>query len=178
MTVAVTEKEDLESQQLRLRRFRRRFAKSLVWLCVIVGFCFAVSPWVKIGFKSTDSIDGHVFLIMKGVMPGKNDLVAFWPKENRFYRHIWFVKYARGVGGDVVSVRGDSGDQFYINDEFVGQALPYSSNGLELEPGPVGVIPVNNYFVWTPAERSFDSRYRDIGWVDESAVIGTAYRIF
>lgn len=156
-----------------------RFRKSLLcWLCgisFIALFSWGLSPFLKLGFNLTNSIDGHVFLIVKGVEPKKGELAAFWPPENDFYNNIWFVKYIKGVPGDSV-VR--EGKLFYIAGEYIGAAKEHSRNGALLKPGKSGVIPSHSYFVWTPHEDSFDSRYEQIGLVPESRFIGRAYRIF
>lgn len=162
----------------RRARFRRVFGRFLVVLGCVAGVLYTLSPWVKIGIKGTDSIEGRLFVIVKGQLPTRDGLVAFWPPENRFYQNIWFVKHLKGLPGDVVTTEGGEGRSFLINGQFVGTAKAFSLSGQPLEPGPTGVIPVGQYFVWTPHERSFDSRYKDIGWINESNLIGTAYRIF
>jgi len=158
-----------------LKQFRGNL---LGYLCVIVYVIllgWSLSPFMKIGFNITDSVNGYVFLIIKDVLPEKDELVAFWPPENDIYpRNIWFVKYIKGVAGDEVTRRGQS---FFIDGEYVGDAKKASKGGVVLRPGQDGVIPQGFYFVWTPHADSFDSRYEQIGWIPEHLVIGVAYRI-
>ena len=165
----------VEDERLRLKRFRTRLFR---WLCG-VGFVvllgLAASPFMKIGFNGTDSVDGYVFLIIKGVLPRKGELVAFWPPKNDFYQDIWFVKYMKGVPGDEVIRQGQS---FYLNGEYIGDAKKESTGGVALRPSDSGVIPNNYYFVWTGHANSFDSRYQQIGWIPQNSIIGSAYRIF
>jgi conjugal transfer pilin signal peptidase TrbI len=40
------------------------------------------------------------------------------------------------------------------------------------------MIPQGKYFVWTPHIDSYDSRYDEIGLVDERTIIGVAYPLF
>lgn len=166
--------EKLESE-VRLSRFRRNLFRWLCGIGFIVLIGWGTSPFVKLGFNATNSVDGYVFLIVKGVIPQKGELVAFWPPENDFYENVWFVKYLKGVPGDSV-VR--QGQLFYIDGEYLGAAKTQSKGGIPLEPSKAGVIPDNSYFVWTPHADSFDSRYEQIGLVSEDRFIGRAYRIF
>src|SRR5690606_7697864 len=167
-------KEITPAEQQRRQRFRKNLFR---WLCG-VGFVFLLglgaSPFVKVGFNGTDSVDGYVFLIVKDAMPKKGELVAFWPPENDFYQNIWFVKYMKGGAGDEVVRKGQA---FYINGEYIGDAKIESKSGVALQPSKSGVIPQGYYFVWTPHADSFDSRYEQIGWIPKSSVIGRAYRI-
>lgn len=167
---------DIDVCELRRRHLFRK--KLFRWLCCL-GFLFLLgwgaSPFVKIGFNCTESIDGFVFLIVKDVLPEKGELVAFWPPENDFTQNIWFVKYVKGVPGDHVIRNGQA---FYINNEYIGNAKTESKKGVALQPSNSGVIPQGYYFVWTQHKDSFDSRYNQIGWISEDRVIGRAYRIF
>lgn len=158
----------------RLRQFRKNLFR---WLCAmgfVVLLAWGVSPFVKLGFNATDSVDGLVFLIVKDSVPPKGGLVAFWPPENAFYHNIWFVKYLKGVPGDRVERQGRL---FYINGESMGYAKPASSSGVALRPSGGGVIPQGFYFVWTPHADSFDSRYAQIGWIPQNRLIGRAFRL-
>ncbi|EKG0020428.1 S26 family signal peptidase [Vibrio cholerae] len=159
----------------RLKRFRKNLFRWLCGVVFIVLLGWSASPFVKIGFNGTNSVDGYLFLIVKGEIPKKGELVAFWPPENDFYQNIWFVKYMKGGAGDEVVRTGQS---FYINSEYIGDAKTQSNSGVALQPSNGGVLPEGYYFVWTPHEDSFDSRYEQIGWIPEKSIIGRAFRIF
>lgn len=167
------------ADKMRRGRFNKimfRFTCFVLALCLVL---WGISPWVKFGFNAvSDSVDGYVFVIVKGADPGRGELIAFWPPDNRFYKNIWFVKYVKGVAGDLVERRGAESREFYINGEFVGRAKKESANGSPLEASEGGLISEGSYFVWTSHERSFDSRYEDIGWISKDSLIGRAYRIF
>lgn len=164
-----------DAEILRIQRFRKRLFRALCVLGFFILLGWAVSPWIKIGFNGTNSVDGYVFLIVKNVKPERGELMAFWPPKNDFYNNIWFVKYAKGVAGDVVDVRGQS---FFLNGEYVGDAKTVSAMGVPLQAAKPGRILGGYYFVWTPHKDSFDSRYAQIGLISERSVIGRAYRIF
>lgn len=163
-------KTPIEKQQFRIKMLRVG-----CWIGVFFLLGWGVSPYMKIGFNCTDSVDGYVFLIVKNLAPQKGGLVAFWPPKNDFLNTYWFVKYLKGVAGDEVVRQGQA---FYINGEYIGAAKQKSKGGIVLKPSAGGVIPQGYYFVWTPHADSFDSRYEQIGWIPESSVIGRAYRIF
>lgn len=169
----------METEAKSLRRFRIRLACSLIVIGILVAVGYAVSPWIKLGINRNESIEGTFFIILKGARPDVGHMAAFWPPQNQLYRNTWFVKYLRGQGGDVVRV-DTLQDHFlvYINDVYVGPAFRESESGKELTPIPPGVIPAGKYFVWAPHPRSFDSRYSDIGYIDESDFIGRAIRLF
>ncbi|EJG1004445.1 S26 family signal peptidase [Vibrio parahaemolyticus] len=158
----------------RLKRFRKNLFRWLCGIVFIVLLGWGASPFVKIGFNGTNSVDGYMFLIVKGVVPETGELVAFWPPENDFYQNIWFVKYMKGAAGDEIVRTGQS---FYINGEYIGDAKTESNGGVVLQPSNSGVLPQGYYFVWTPHEDSFDSRYEQIGWIPEKSIIGRAFRI-
>ena len=104
-------------EQQRLKTFRTHLFRWLCGLGFVVLLGWGVSPFVKLGFNATDSVEGTVFLIVKDSVPPKGGLVAFWPPENDFYHNIWFVKYLKGVPGDRVDRQGRL---FFINGELYG----------------------------------------------------------
>ena len=160
--------------------YEKRIArKRIVRVLCVVGFVLlmmkGLSPFISIGFNTTDSVKGYVFLIVKDVIPPKNGLVAFNPPENEFYQHRYFVKYLKGVPGDRITRQGQS---FYLNNEYIGDAKTHSKSGIPLVASKPGLIPSTSYFVWTPHKDSFDSRYAQIGWIPQQNIIGRAYRMF
>lgn len=160
-------------ERVRLKQFRAKLAR---WLCAcgaVLLFGWLLTPVLKIGFNTSESLDGYVYLILKNTTPRKNHLIAFWPPEEA--SSTWAVKYVKGVAGDMVVRRNQS---FFINDNYIGDAKTVSNQGTALEAADHGVIPINHYFVWSPHVDSFDSRYKQIGWIPESRLIGRAYRIF
>jgi conjugal transfer pilin signal peptidase TrbI len=167
------------NEENRLRRFRRRLFRSILIVCAFIGVGYAFSPWLKIGFNMNESMEGTVFLILKKVEPEVGQMAAFQPPKNAFYPHTWFVKYVKGGPGDIVGIREDAGHQMvYLNDQYIGVALQKARNGTPLTPTQEGVLPPGKFFMWTPHPRSFDSRYNEIGWIDESRIIGRAIRLF
>lgn len=153
-------------------------ARFLRWLfggLFFIAAMWALSFFFSIGFNRTDSLPGYAYVVIKYHQPAKNELVAFRPPPNDFYRHGWFIKYVKGVPGDVV--RWD-GRRFAINGHPLGVAKLRAENGIALTRGAEGRIPHNNYFVWSEHVDSFDSRYAQIDLVARDRIIGRAYRLF
>lgn len=158
--------------------FSRRFlggvaAVFLLWCAVVL----ILSKYVEIGANRTASLPGYYYLVLKYNLPERGDLIAFrLPPGNRYYPDgILWVKVVGGVAGDLVNQYQGN---YYVNGVFQGYAKPLSLQGDPLAPGPVGIIPAGHYYVHTPHQDSYDSRYQDIGWIPPAAVVGSAYRIF
>lgn len=138
-----------------------------------------------LAINGTDSLPGKLYLMLplKADQPlERYTTIAFQPPETPFYPpQLKFLKLLRGLPGDQVTAESDQqgGQVFFINGESVGRAKPHARLTTEpLKPGPVGQIPEHHYFVWTPHVDSYDSRYADIGWIERSAIVARAYRLF
>lgn len=91
-----------------------------------------------------------------------------------------FLKYVRGVPGDVITAQetDNATTVFFINGEKIAEAKNADSLGHYLEAGPTGTLTEDNYFVWTPHENSYDSRYKTMGWINRNAMLVRAKPIF
>ena len=119
----------------------------------------------------TESLSNWAFIVDRMQSPKRGDLIYFVPPDNPYYKDTGFVKIVAGVAGDVVNRVGAT---FHVNGEPICDAKPISREGDPLIPGPVGVIPLDYYFVFTPHRDSYDSRYQDIGWIGRDRIIGVA----
>lgn len=54
----------------------------------------------------------------------------------------------------------------------------FGDDNYRLHAIPSGVIPSRKFFAYTPHKDSFDSRYQEIGLIDEKDIIGTAILAF
>jgi conjugal transfer pilin signal peptidase TrbI len=112
-----------------------------------------------------------------GQRPLRGQIVVFDPPHSALLeahfgkRPRAFAKYALGLPGDSVTREGQ---QFFVNGNKVALAKLTTRRGEALTPGPTGLLPPGCYFVGTPHPRSFDSRYREIGWICGSRILGTA----
>lgn len=153
---------------------RRRLAWGI--LLVFAAGLFWMSRYYAIEITVTDSVPYRIFWLKKGVLPQKYEWVSFIAPENGVYpKDTCFTKRVLGIAGDVVQIQQR---EFWINDQYVTYAKPVSKSGEPLVLGPAGIIPSKRYFVHAPHQDSFDSRYRNIGWIYESQILGTAVPLF
>ena len=116
------------------------------------------------------SLERKVFFLSRGYSDLKVGQKVFFAKEGHKV-----IKIIGGVAGDVVEQKNR---EFYINGKYMGYAKPLSKKGKALEIGFNGTIPEGKYFLYTPHKDSFDSRYKAMGLIDESDIIGTAIALY
>lgn len=132
-----------------------------------------LSPWIITNID--ESLPGLFYRINRGVLPVRNEVAALNVPTNPYYPEgAPFLKIVKGVPGDVVSCEGR---RFFINGVFVAEAKEQTRHGNPLTPGPTGIIPPGHYFVWTPHQDSYDSRYGEIGWITTEHILGKARRL-
>jgi len=156
-------------------------AKRIYWrVCAgvfVVGvLAAATTPWLDYTFNLTNSLPGTFYVIHKGGKVKRGDLIAYrWHGGATYPAGSTFIKRVAGVAGDTVK-RTDTA--FWVNDQYIGIAKPYSKAGVPLQPAQAGVVGSGEYFVSTPSPHSLDSRYALTGNVKQAAIIGRAYEIF
>lgn len=135
--------------------------------------------WVfglKIAFNQTESLPGSIYIIVPGEMPNKGEVVSFHaPEKARFYSDKQFLKLVAGVEGDLIT--HDKGSVF-LNGKRKAAILSKTWTGEKLVPGPQGPVPANHFFVLGNHERSYDSRYKSIGFIHKDLVVGRAIELF
>ena len=172
------------------------------WL-IIFGFIFCITSYLIMNNKRfivswnlSESLPYTFFVVDKNKMPSKNDIGAFNYYSKAKYvsdfdkklnkklgiddsagDRVTFIKYVGGVEGDFIKVQDR---KVYLNDEFVGKAKENAElDKRMLYPlSQVGVIPKHKYYLKAPHQDSFDSRYSEVGLIDESEIIGKAYGFF
>ena len=176
------------AQALRPRRaeaFRRRLR---VWLAALAAATAAawaalellplVTGGVRLAVNVTDSLPGTLYLVVP-LGPeerlARGDRIAFLPPPNPTYPEgMPFIKIVMGLPGDHVRWEGRT---VVVAGRALGVAKGHALDGRPLARGPEGVIPEGRYFVWTPHEDSYDSRYAEIGWIPRSRILGRARRL-
>jgi conjugal transfer pilin signal peptidase TrbI len=134
----------------------------------------AAAAWERdsyLSFNWTESLPYWVFLVDETAEPETGDYVDFWPPDNPYYDGISFVKRIAAGPGERVECEGRV---FLVRGEEIARAKPDSLRGEPLAQGPCGTVPAGHYFVVTPHEDSFDSRYEEIGYVPRDRVRGVA----
>lgn len=164
-----------------MKRARRRMGLLLASMLaglLVQQLVYALTPY-RLWFNAVSkSLPGLVYLVELGTLPTRRgEAIAFIPPPNRFYpAGLKFTKLAMGLPGDVIT-RDPANRRVFVNGQNLGQLQTSSSRG-ELLPGPVGVVPPDHYWVWTPHPQSLDSRYADIGYIPRDRVLGRAVRLF
>ena len=167
--------------------------KTLIIISMIFIVIGIITTKVGIGFNQSHSLSGRVFLIVKGTLPKEKfnkvvfksfeemeDIRKNGSKYPTAYKSK--VKDVVGFSGDIISVKKANGiKHIYINEQDYGVIKEFSLKGEKLYPivevNNSLVIPQGYYFVWTPHKDSYDSRYKSIGLIHKSQIIGRAYEI-
>lgn len=149
-------------------------------LAVISSFLLLItytSKHYRIFVNVSNSLPDKVFLVELGEgSPIIGDYVLFSVGDNGGYDDATpMTKIIGGVSGDVVT---EHKGWFYINGNASVKAKEKSLKGERLVKGPVGIIPVGQYFVYGTHKDSFDSRYQRIGWIQDEDIIGIAHPIW
>jgi len=101
-----------------LRRWGLAYLLAAV-AAVLLQACFTV------GINASPSLPHRIYLIHKGAMPLRGDLVAFrWAGGGPYAAGVTFVKVLEGVPGDTV---GRVDRDFFVNGHAVGTAKPVSA---------------------------------------------------
>ncbi len=164
-----------KSMKIKLKLKNKQLIIALITFLLISGVLLFKNNFLVIHNKSV-SLDARWFVIAKGQMPHRGQIFAFKAKENPAYKKgEIFIKIVGGVGGDEL---WKVNRNFYINDKLIGTAKTESSKGLPLEMSDAGVIPEHFFFAYTTHKDSYDSRYKEIGLINEKDIIGTAVFAF
>lgn len=154
----------------------RWFVVSAIATVMVGAVAVLASHYVMFAVNLTTSLPEDMFLVVKGIQPKKGQLVAFYFPQTPYYpKNTIVIKIIGGVHGDRVSRKGR---EYYVNGKPIGISKRTSEKGLPLHFGPTGVLPKNDLFVYTPDKDSYDSRYKAIGWVPRSRVLGRAFGLF
>ncbi|MBP9708978.1 MAG: signal peptidase I [Oligoflexales bacterium] len=175
---ALNEEQIEAIKKWRLKQFRGRLGRLVTVSFLLASIYMAISQWAFLSIKVTESIDGKLFLVLVDQPPKKGDLVMFKAKKSLvdvIGMGQW-TKFVCGVEGDVISHRERT---TFINNVKVGEAVTRSKLfKKDMEMTDDGVIPKGFVFVCGTHKKSFDSKYKLVGLVDEKTFIGRAIRLF
>ena len=141
---------------------------------LISGVGTALSSRWGFALNETESLPNWAFAVDKADRaPKRGEYFVFVARANPYYpAGMQFTKKVVGVPGDIVTVTASR--DFFINGQFVGHAKERSKRGDIAVMSDPGVIPAGHYFVVTPHPDSLDSRYKMIGLIDHSRLVGKA----
>ena len=130
----------------------------------------------QLGLNASHSLPGNLYLIERGHLPKRGELIAFrWNGGGPYPAGTTFIKQVSGIGGDAVERHGMT---VQVNGLPIGPIKPLGRDGRRLAPGPTGTVPPGHWFVSTPHPDSLDSRYALTGWVTPDQLIGRAHVLF
>lgn len=172
--------------------------RRLPWVIALFLAVWVTSQHLAIGFVTTQSIDAHLVLVLKGTTPKKGELVAFIYTGRDIGGHSpgeGIVKVLAGIPGDRIE---RSGRDFFLDGhplghakersgvakkswttrklEELGWAKPLKSVPLQASEG--GVIPAGHVWVQGTDRDALDSRYAAMGLVPVNTFLGRAIKIF
>lgn len=148
-------------------------------LSYIVGlFSVALIFNLYFGFavNLTNSLPYKLFVINKISTPSVGNYISFKaPIESGLPANTIITKQILAGPGDTVNIQNG---HFYINNEWVAHAKPYSLKGEPLIMGPEGKLKQGQYYVSGQHPDSLDSRYQKMGWIYDEQIVAVAYPIF
>jgi conjugal transfer pilin signal peptidase TrbI len=150
---------------------------------ILIIFLLGICAWImptkyEIVRNYSESLPYHFVVVKKGEVPNKKDQIfVFYVRDNPLLKvsKIKFIKLAGGLPGDTIDVRKK---EIFINRNSIGLIKPYSKKGDSLNAVASGKIPQGKFFAYTPHKDSFDSRYKEIGLINEKDIIGVAIFAF
>lgn len=152
-----------------------RYRKTVITIRVIAALLLATVlslrlSRISIEVNLTHSHPCLLFALLWGRSAAKEELVAFRFSGSRYYPEgTIFAKKIAAIPGDRLEIRRDR--TVWINGVFLDTVQAKDSKGRPVEPFYyVGVIPAGKYFLYSPAARSYDSRY--FGLVDQERLVG------
>jgi conjugal transfer pilus assembly protein TraW len=145
----------------------------IIYMAIIFVIC--QSSNIGIAYNKTKSIDHSFFITIADKFPSKNEYVVF-KKDNNFYPNDKWIKLIIGSEGDVIKNIIKKRNNIIIINDYILPIKRQSISGQYLTPITESnlIIKKNEYFVTADHEYSLDSRYKEIGLINKSHIIGKA----
>lgn len=145
------------------------------WVFVLAA-AIVIHNQISIVFNKSYSLPGRVFLVLKGVEPKRGDLFGFRYAGTDFYkRGRVMVKMLKGVEGDELRTVGR---EIWINDHYVSKAKTVSLDGKPLTMTHERKLEHGEFYAHGTHIDSYDSRYENMGIIQQNQIIGKAFRVF
>jgi conjugal transfer pilin signal peptidase TrbI len=152
------------------------YKKNRGWLWfMLVPLTWWATTQIGYAKNVTGSMPEKHFLIRFSKNVGLGDYITFVAPNGSYYKGLNITKKVVGMYGDRVTTQNNN---VYVNGKFVASAKTHSKTGEPLTVIKSGVIPKGHYFVWVNHQDSYDSRYQDIGLVNEKQIIGVSYPLW
>lgn len=147
----------------------------VIWVLAFQRLFVVPVPRVPLLVNWTASLPYHVAWLERGVTQldrGDFVLYAFSGKAVADYPGLAgqpFFKMVAGLPGDAIRVQERN---VFVGDEYVGFAKLNTFDGRPLTPVQSLVVPDDHYYVRGTGADSFDSRYREAGFVAPAQIVG------
>lgn len=180
---------------MQIKKWKRPTKCQVAVLCFVFLGLFLLLNKTKFMMNMSGSLPHKAFLVLKGIKPARGDCLTFTlsatqkevlPKGHSRASQVsqtqvsktpvYLTKRVVGVAGDYVRREGD---QMWVGETLVGRLLKETVDGFPLTPLAFeGKIPQGHVFVAASHERSFDSRYEEVGLIPETRFLGKAIPIW
>jgi len=159
-------------KRLSFLKSRKQWTKGIFFFVIVFALMAFLKDHVCLLYSTTASLPHRTFLKLKQMSPQNGDYTCFdcpWYGGN-------VVKKIVGVAGD--SITYDLEGNLWVQTLWVGRRLKVgtqkkkSKDGRPLTPVKPGIIPEGMVFVMGDHERSFDSRYEEMGLIPVHALQG------
>jgi conjugal transfer pilin signal peptidase TrbI len=146
----------------------RKVGCILLGLMLLYGYCAHHFIIVK---NTTESLPYSFFVLKRQGFPcadllQKDAYILFTHAKTQ----IPMIKQVKGVPGSVICL--DAFKKLWVDDFCVGVVREITSTGKPLSPIHEKFVPPGYVFVYASHERSFDSRYQEMGLVPIAAIQG------
>jgi conjugal transfer pilin signal peptidase TrbI len=146
---------------------RKQWVKGFVLFLIVFGFMAWLKDQLGIVYSTSASLPYRTFLHLKKMSPQKGSYTSF---DSPWYGSS-VIKKVVGTAGDTLSY--DAAGNLWIERQLqVGKPKKRAKDGRVLTPLKSGVIPQGMVFVMGEHERSFDSRYEELGLIPEKDLKG------
>ena len=150
-----------------------RVRTAVIWFIAALIALFSLN--YQIYFNKTESLPQTLFIVTRATpTPKVGDYIMFKGTLGSKATGELLVKKVAGVAGDLVTIQNQD---IYLNQQYLLTAKTESKAKRQLQTIQEVVIPAGKFFVYTPHPDSYDSRYAEIGLIDESNICGIAYPI-
>lgn len=159
-------------KRLSFLKNRKQWVKGIFFFVVVFALMAFLKDHVCLLYSTTASLPHRTFLKLKQMSPQKGGYTCF---ESPWYGGN-VVKKIVGVAGD--SIVYDLEGNLWVKTLWVDQRLKVGTHkkkakdGRSLTPIKPGIIPEGMVFVMGDHERSFDSRYEEMGLIPVHALQG------
>lgn len=146
----------------------KEILKATIVFLLTIEIIAVLNSQIQILVNVGDSLPEDLFLRCHKILPKLNNYSVV--KSTWYKRSL--IKKIVGVAGDRVWY--DSTGQLFVNQKLIGKPYSAAKDGRDLHPIKAQIIPSGFVFLAGMHERSFDSRYQELGLVSIKDLEGLA----